>query len=84
VTEPMEGKRHITYTQQYRRRGKAACRCKSGGPGHGPYWYAYWREGGKLKCAYLGKELPGEVRTVRQDSCVPPGGLDATSDAGRR
>lgn len=31
--------------------GKAACtRCP-----HGPYWYAYWREGGRLRKRYLGR-----------------------------
>lgn len=36
--------------------GKAACtRCP-----HGPYWYAYWWEGGKRRSRYLGKleDLP--------------------------
>lgn len=25
---------------------------------HGPYWYGYWKEAGKLKSAYIGKKLP--------------------------
>lgn len=24
---------------------------------HGPYWYAYWREGGKRRSRYVGKLL---------------------------
>ena len=24
---------------------------------HGPYWYGYWREGGKTRSKYIGKEL---------------------------
>jgi hypothetical protein len=26
--------------------------------GHGPYWYAYWREGPKVRKKYLGKTRP--------------------------
>ena len=25
---------------------------------HGPYWYAYWREGGRVRSRYLGKTSP--------------------------
>ncbi len=25
---------------------------------HGPYWYGYWREGGKTRSKYIGKVLP--------------------------
>jgi hypothetical protein len=47
-----------TYQQEYVRCGKPTCtRCCSG-PGHGPYWYAYWREGGRLHKRYLGKTPP--------------------------
>lgn len=36
---------------------------KCGKPGctkcpHGPYWYAYWREDGKVRSRYIGPELP--------------------------
>jgi hypothetical protein len=24
---------------------------------HGPYWYGYWREGGKTRSKYIGKRL---------------------------
>jgi hypothetical protein len=47
----------VTYRSEFRECGK---RC-SGCP-HGPYWYAYWREGGKLKSRYIGKELPREEK----------------------
>ena len=47
-----EGK--VTYRQEQVRCGRANCtRCP-----HGPYWYAYWREGGRLRSRYIGKELP--------------------------
>lgn len=52
----------VTYHQQYRRCGKAACsRCATGGPGHGPYWYAFWSERGRSHSRYLGKQLPADV-----------------------
>lgn len=24
---------------------------------HGPYWYAYWREGGRVRSKYIGRKL---------------------------
>ena len=27
-------------------------------PAHGPYWYAYWKEDGRTRSQYIGKELP--------------------------
>ena len=46
----------VTYRQEQRRCGKAACvRCAEGAA-HGPYWYAYWRDpAGNPKRAYCGK-----------------------------
>ena len=50
---------HITYSQQYRRCGKPLCsRCSGDQPGHGPYWFAYWRTEGRLHSRYLGKNAP--------------------------
>ena len=44
----------MTLRQQTVRCGKDNCRkCP-----HGPYWYGYWREGGKARSKYIGKELP--------------------------
>ena len=52
----------VTYRQQYTRCGKPACvRCAPGSPGHGPYWYAYWREGSRLRSGYVGKISPEEA-----------------------
>ena len=49
------------YQLEYKRCGKPTCRCaQPGGQGHGPYWYAYWREGGKARSRYLGKALTPE------------------------
>lgn len=44
---------HITYELQYRKCSKKGCHCQQGSQ-HGPYMYAYWREGGRLKSAYIG------------------------------
>ena len=49
---------HITYQLQYRKCGKASCSTCRTGQGHGPYWYAYWREGTRLRSGYIGKVSP--------------------------
>ena len=47
----------VTYRQERVRCGREGCsRCP-----HGPYWYAYWREGGRLRSRYIGKELPART-----------------------
>ena len=40
---------------EYRRCGYPSCRTCREGAGHGPYLYAVWREGKKVKRKYLGK-----------------------------
>jgi hypothetical protein len=59
---------HKTYRQELVRCGKQDCKCAAGEL-HGPYWYAYWREGGRTKSQYVGKTLPIEqkarARSVR-------------------
>lgn len=38
--------------------GKPNCKCVGENAElHGPYWYAYWREDGKLKSRYVGKNF---------------------------
>jgi hypothetical protein len=49
---------HITYQLQFRKCGKASCSTCRNGQGHGPYWYAYWREGSRLRSGYVGKVHP--------------------------
>ena len=44
--------------QEYVKCGKPGCR-RATGLGHGPYWYQYWKEGGKVKKRYLGRKRPG-------------------------
>lgn len=46
-----------TYQKEMVRCGKKGCKCAKGEP-HGPYWYAYWSEGGKTRSEYVGKNLP--------------------------
>ena len=44
----------VTFRQEAVRCGRKGCtRCP-----HGPYWYAYWREDGRLRSRYIGKRLP--------------------------
>src|ERR1700674_5522400 len=38
--------------------GKERCKRCAGGPAHGPYWYAYWKENGRTRSKYIGKQLP--------------------------
>ena len=42
----------ITYRQE-----KVSCGKNCKGCPHGPYWYGYWREGGKTRSKYIGKSL---------------------------
>lgn len=41
--------------------GKERCKKCAKGEGHGPYWYAYWWEGGKTRKKYIGKTLPASL-----------------------
>lgn len=49
---------HITYQLQFRKCGKASCSTCHNSQGHGPYWYAYWRDGVRLRSGYVGKIPP--------------------------
>lgn len=54
---PEPSRRRMHYRCQHVRCGKEGCtRCP-----HGPYWYAYWREDGRQRSRYVGKELPEGV-----------------------
>ncbi|MDQ3953852.1 MAG: hypothetical protein M3279_12965 [Actinomycetota bacterium] len=44
----------VTYRLESVRCGKPGCTTCP----HGPYWYAYYREDGKVKSRYIGAELP--------------------------
>ena len=65
---------HITYQLQYRKCGKSSCGTCRDGQGHGPYWYAYWREGSRLRSGYIGKVHPtgtGTTPTMQGSTGVP-------------
>jgi hypothetical protein len=49
-----EGEQGVTYRLESVRCGKPNCKSCP----HGPYWYAYYRDGGKLRSRYIGRELP--------------------------
>ena len=55
---------HKTYRLELVRCGKKSCKCAASHL-HGPYWYAYWSEGGVTKSQYIGKRLPKGLKTSR-------------------
>jgi hypothetical protein len=58
ATKPQEPQPAGSYQQQYVKCNKPNCQVCKTGPGHGPYWYLFWREGKKIRKRYIGKELP--------------------------
>ena len=38
---------------------RVSCGKNCKGCPHGPYWYGYWREGGRTRSKYIGKSLSG-------------------------
>ena len=36
---------------------RVSCGKNCKGCPHGPYWYGYWREGGRTRSKYIGKKL---------------------------
>lgn len=55
----------VSYQSERRKCGKRRCSVCAQGEGHGPYWYAYWIEGGMKRVAYLGKNLPESVKKTQ-------------------
>jgi len=47
----------VTYQHEKIKCGKPTCKCAKGTL-HGPYWYAYSKNNGKLSSKYVGKKLP--------------------------
>src|SRR5579871_5574515 len=62
----------VSYHQHYRRCGKPNCRRCSEGPGHGPYWYATWRDGAHVRTRYIGKEPPPDLDVSAADGQSTP------------
>ena len=50
----------VTYRLESVRCGKPNCKSCP----HGPYWYAYFREGSKLRSRYIGRQLPDDVAAL--------------------
>lgn len=48
----------VGYRRQMVRCGKPGCTTCP----HGPYWYAYWREGARVRTRYIGRQLPDGAR----------------------
>lgn len=63
---------HITYQLQFRKCGKPSCSTCRDGQGHGPYWYAYWREGSRLRSGYIGKTPPGQAVPAHDETMLAP------------
>ena len=51
---------NATYRREMVRCGKKSCAKL-----HGPYWYAYWKQGSRLRKRYIGKHLPRSVDVSR-------------------
>ena len=64
-------KSKVTYRQQYTRCGKQRCRKCKEGPGHGPYWYAYYSEGGRTISKYIGIHAPAELKATKSELLEP-------------
>src|SRR5205085_8115777 len=62
----------VTYRQQYTRCGKQRCRKCKEGPGHGPYWYAYYSEGGRTISKYIGIHAPAELKARQSELLESP------------
>ncbi|HJR45708.1 MAG TPA: hypothetical protein VJ927_08900 [Actinomycetota bacterium] len=50
----------VTYRLESVRCGKPGCTSCP----HGPYWYAYFREGKQLRSRYIGRDLPPDVKAI--------------------
>lgn len=57
----METEQCGTLARQWVRCGRPSCRCARGEL-HGPYWYHFTREGGRLRKRYV---KPGDLADVR-------------------
>ena len=48
--------RKTTIREEYKKCGKPGCQCNTEGKLHGPYLYEYWKEDGRTRSRYLGKQ----------------------------
>ena len=69
----------VSYRQEHVRCGKEGC----GACPHGPYWYAYWKQDGRTRKQYIGRQLPGEpLEPVVPDRQPGPRRADGTAETG--
>ena len=64
---PAPEPRQVTFRQELVRCGKPGCRTCP----HGPYWYAYWREDGRVRSRYIGRHRPADLEDA--DDAGGPG-----------
>lgn len=62
-TLPKTSKLSGAVCAQYRRCGKRNCHCRTGEP-HGPYFFRFWRQGGKLRKEYVRRDEVSEARAA--------------------
>lgn len=58
----LPGATRVRYRRQHVRCGRSCGSCP-----HGPYWYAFWKEGGRRRSQYIGATLPAEVRRLVEE-----------------
>ena len=61
--DQLPGMPQVSYRRQEVRCGRAEC----GACPHGPYWYAFWKEDGRSRSQYIGRELPADVRRLVEE-----------------
>jgi hypothetical protein len=76
-----------TYRLELVRCGKDRCTRCAEGPAHGPYWYRYYRRGGKVVSRYVGKTLPaadaGSLADRGDTGGAPDAGTAAAAGTGQ-
>ncbi len=77
---PLQIPPRAVYLQQAVQCGKPSCHCMQGGAMHGPYWYAYWWEGGRCRSRYVGKHLPKERPMQPERTPLPSAHSEPTTD----
>ncbi len=58
-----DGPERVTYRLETVKCGKEGCKSCP----HGPYWYAYYREGDRLKSRYIGRDLSPDQAAVPEE-----------------
>lgn len=72
-----------TVHAQWLRCGRPGCRCAAGRL-HGPYFYRFWRESGRLRKQYVPKDRVAEVRAACDARVQFARELSASRETARR